>query len=123
LAFVHFKPYRNCTFKLNPPGLQERLERTAYNIEALRWRLRGPIGPVSLAKRLVLEEGEGAAFMISEVAMVLRSVDWAKSNEVLGQEPVAEEVEAVYSELEALASEHPAPDNLAKYVRESFAKG
>jgi len=103
-------------------GLQERLERTAYNIEALRWRLRGPIGPVALAKRLALEEGEGAAFMISEVAMVLRSVDWAKSNEVLGQEQVAEEIEAVYSELEELASEHPSPDNLAKYVRESFAK-
>lgn len=103
-------------------GLQVRLQRSVYNLEALRWRLHGPVGPVALAEGLAKEEGEGAAFMISEVAMVLRSVDWARANEQLGEKVVGQEVEEVFRTLQKLASEHPAPDNLAAYVRESFAR-
>jgi hypothetical protein len=104
-------------------GLQIRLQRPAYNLEALRWRLYGPVGPLALAERLAKEEGDGAAFMISEVAMVLKSVNWAKINELLGEEAVAREVEDVFARLEKLAKEHPAPTNLAAYVRKSFARG
>jgi hypothetical protein len=104
-------------------GLQARLQRPAYNLEALRWRLYGPVGPLALAERLGKEEGEGAAFMISEVAMVLRSVTWTKTNELLGSEAVEREIKDVFARLEKLAREHPAPANLAAYVRKSFARG
>jgi hypothetical protein len=44
------------------------------SLDALRWRLRGPIGPIALAKRLAAEDPDGAAFMIAEFATTLRGV-------------------------------------------------
>ena len=57
-------------------GMRERLQQPVAFLDALRWRLRGPIGPIALAKRLAAEDPEGAAFMIAEVATTLRGVAW-----------------------------------------------
>ena len=103
-------------------GLRYRLERPVSNIDALRWRLHGPVGPVALAKRLAENEGQGAAFMIAEVALTTRQVNWAAAESTLGTEAVAHEVKAVASQLRELAAAHPSPSNLRAYVQECFAE-
>ena len=103
-------------------GLRWRLERPAYDIEGLRWRLHGPIGPSALARKLAEEEGEGAGFMIAEVAMTLKISDWTQAEKVLGTKAVRAEVRRVIRELQGLADQSQAPPNLTDYVRESFAR-
>ena len=102
-------------------GLRQRLERPVYDLEALRWRLHGPIGPVALARRLADDEGEGAGFMIAEVAMTLQMTDWKRSEEFLGQATVRAEVAHTIDDLRALAEERQGPSNLADYVSKAFA--
>jgi hypothetical protein len=103
-------------------GLRQRLERPAYDIEGLRWRLHGPIGPAALARKLAEEEGEGAGFMIAEVAMTVKMADWLRAEEVLGTKAVRAEVRRVIKELQGLADRRQAPPNLTDYVRESFVR-
>ena len=43
-------------------GLGVRLGRPAFSLDALRWRLEGPVGPLALARRLCQEEPRAAAF-------------------------------------------------------------
>lgn len=102
-------------------GLRERLERPVYSADALRWRLHGPFGPVALARRLALEEGEGAAFMITEVALTVHALRMDAQGDVR-REDVRAEVQGVVKQLESLLEGHPAPDNLAAYVRKSFGE-
>lgn len=101
-------------------GLRERLERPAWSIEALRWRLHGPVGPLRLARQLAEGEGQGAAFMIAEVALTLKHTDFRVIEAALGRATVRAERDAVLRELEAQASACGAPDNLATYVRTCF---
>ena len=57
--------------------LRERLERPALAREAFEWRLRGPIGPITLAQALTAEAklpGE-AKFCLAELALALSRVD------------------------------------------------
>ena len=103
-------------------GLRQRLERPAYDIEGLRWRLHGPIGPSALARKLAEEEGEGAGFMIAEVAMTVKMTQWLRAEEILGTKDVRVEVRRVIKELQGLADRRQAPANLSDYVRESFAR-
>ncbi len=102
-------------------GLRARLERPAYHREALSWRLHGPVGPVALARKLAEQEGEGAAFMIAEVALAVHQADWSASNRRLGAEVVSSEVASVLKELSELAAQQPAPANLEAYVKETLA--
>src|SRR5205085_396423 len=59
--------------------LRKRLERPAYTPEALEWRLRGPLGPLALARatrdepRQQRAPGE-IAFLLAEIALALRRV-------------------------------------------------
>lgn len=103
-------------------GLRFRLERPASSLDALKWRLHGPVGPVALAQRLAENEEKGAAFMIAEVALTTRQVNWAAAETALGAEAVRTEVAAVVSQLQALAAAHPSPANLATYVEECFSE-
>ena len=66
-------------------GLRARLERPAHHLDALRWRLHGPVGPVQLARRLAENEREkeGAGFLIAEVALTVRRVNWASSERAI----------------------------------------
>lgn len=101
-------------------GLRLRLGRPAFTLDALRWRLRGPVGPLALARQLAEQEKEGAAFMIAEVALALHRVDWSEASGVLGSEVVHAELEEVLSELRALTEQYPPPKNLARYVADVF---
>ncbi len=102
-------------------GLRVRLERPAHHMKALCWRLHGPIGPVTLARQLAAQEGEGAAFMIAEVALTVHGVDWSASERLLGAGAVKREVDSVLRELSALAEKQSAPANLREYVKETLA--
>ena len=62
--------------------LQERLRPADASIDALHWRLHGPIGPLAIADGLVraaLEDetlpGE-AHFLLAELALTVAAVDW-----------------------------------------------
>lgn len=101
--------------------LRERLERPVHHLDALRWRLHGPVGPVTLAERLAEAEQDGAAFMITEVALTLRHVDWSQARRALGTREVDAEVARVEARLKELAVSRPAPTNLARYVAAHLA--
>jgi hypothetical protein len=83
-------------------------------MDALRWRLHGPVGPRCIAERLAKEEEEspsgrvarGAAFMIAEVALTVSRADWTRTKRILGEADVAAEVELVLSNLRELACKH-----------------
>ncbi len=66
-------------------GLKERLQRPLGSMDALEWRLRGPLGPVALAESLTKEaeggrllNGEGE-FLLGELALTVARVDWDKA--------------------------------------------
>jgi len=101
-------------------GLRERLERPAFTEDALAWRLHGPVGPLALARRLAESEGQGAAFMIAEVALTIRQAELRALEASLGREAVRRAVTEVLLQLEAMAAAHPSPPNLAHYVTECF---
>lgn len=103
-------------------GLKERLERPVMTLDGLRWRLHGPFGPVVLARRLAAEEGEGAAFMIAEVAATVRDAQIRTDEGVVPKAVVKDEKGAVMSTLRTLAAEREAPRNLKDYVNETFAE-
>lgn len=100
-------------------GMRTRLQQPMASLEALHWRLHGPIGPIALAKRLALDDPEGAAFMISEVATTLRAVAWQPCGS-LRLRDVEPEVDAALRNLYKLAVQAPAPASLVKYVVRSF---
>jgi hypothetical protein len=100
-------------------GMRERLQQPVASLDALRWRLRGPIGPIALAKRLADEDPEGAEFMIAEVATTLRGVAWRPLGSLRARE-IGPEVKEILRALHHLASQAPAPSSLAAYVTTSF---
>ncbi|MEW6743634.1 MAG: phospholipase D family protein [Planctomycetota bacterium] len=101
-------------------GLRARLERPAHQLEALRWRLHGPVGPLALARELMSKEPEVAQFLLAEIALMMRSADWSASARNLGGETIKTETEPIIAELRRLASEQRAPPNLASYVTRVF---
>lgn len=103
-------------------GMRERLERPAFTRDALVWRLHGPIGPLVMARKLAEQEGQGAAFMIAEVALTLKHADLSALERSLGEDFVRTSVADVQAKLAELAKAHPAPANLARYVGECLAE-
>lgn len=85
------------------------------------WRLRGPLGPLALATKLVDEEPSNAAFFLAEVALTVASAKLDPHGE-LRLEDARAMVADVISELEVLAGRHEAPANLAKYVARTFVE-
>jgi len=100
-------------------GMRERLQQPVGSKEALQWRLRGPIGPIALADRLAKEDPSGAAFMIAEVAATLRGVSWRPMGS-LSASLIKIHVNETVQRLCELATNAPAPTNLAEYVKASF---
>src|SRR5262249_44551048 len=56
--------------------LPERLEKTAVSMEALRWRIEGPVGPLALARAFVRDARTSAEarFFLAELALTLKRV-------------------------------------------------
>jgi hypothetical protein len=102
-------------------GLRERLEQPVCTTEALRWRLRGPLGALTLARRLAEEDPEGAAFMIAEVAATVHGVSWRPVGS-LDHTMLLSEVAAVLGELRRLSEGAPTSPGLRQFVEETFAE-
>lgn len=103
-------------------GLRERLERPAFHLDALRWRLHGPVGPLALARRLVEQEPDAAAFMLAEVALTVRRADWKHVEAGVGRDVCRAEVRQVVDQLREFAEALTPPPNLADYVGQALAE-
>jgi hypothetical protein len=112
-------------------GLQRRLERPITSVDTLDWRLTGPVGPLQLARGLVDEATSGllrpaeAAFLIAELALTVRRVDWASAAPKLELAEVQARIRAVHQELSGLCSRVDlrscaVVDGLPSYIREVF---
>jgi hypothetical protein len=108
-------------------SLRERLERPCAYLEALRWRLHGPVGPVHLAKALAKEArspGE-AAFLITEVALTVARSRLNGASSTLAPQTVDQARAEVIRQLQELIDDEglaeAAPD-LHAYVREAMAE-
>lgn len=109
--------------------LVQRLSRPVVHEDALLWRLRGPVGPLALARALqkaAQSPGE-ACFLLSEVALALRRVRVEKMAFGIPEETVKRAIEAVREEVAAMARErmesHDVPAALAEYVTKVLAVG
>jgi hypothetical protein len=102
-------------------GMRQRLEEPLLSIEALRWRLYGPVGPLTFAEKILKSEREAAAFIIAELAGTLRQVKW-RSVGGLTSQSVKAEVETVQAKLCDLARQTVVPANLAEYVDGIFGE-
>jgi hypothetical protein len=109
--------------------LVERLSRPVMHVEALRWRLAGPVGPVALAQALEREArspGE-AAFLLVEILLALRRIVIPRVAVGVPAEKVRAEVGAVRVQIEALlqgrlAQDGQVPPPLAAYVARALAE-
>lgn len=108
--------------------LVENLNRPVVHGDALEWRLRGPVGPVALARALVeaaRTPGE-AAFLLAEVALALRRVDVKKIAVGVRVKDVGGAVDAVRTDIDGLARRYLAdertPKRMADYVEKALAE-
>lgn len=117
-------------------AIEDRLKSPVASRDALRWRLFGPIGPVSIGRALARSDdavamsgaefvvpGE-AAFLIAELARSVHDVDWGSARQSLGRRVVNDLVDEALHELERLAAdlELPHGDVIGDYVARTFAE-
>jgi hypothetical protein len=100
-------------------GLQERLSRPVNSLDALEWRLSGPIGPLALADQLVKTEPDAAAFMIAEIAGVLR--DTTRSGAV-PIDTINERFRHTINALQYRANQGKSDPTLKAYVDNAFTE-
>jgi len=106
-------------------GMRRRLQQPVHSVEALRWRLHGPVGPLRLADRLATDMAgdPGAAFFIAELARTMRKdVDWDQAIQVLGHTAVRSELRSAMSFLREQARSCAANPELQRYVSEVFRR-
>jgi hypothetical protein len=85
--------------------LLARLSRPVPHRDALAWRLRGPVGPLALARALAAEArspGE-AAFLLADLTLALRRLDIRAMAGGGVEEEIRRQIETVQQEIEALA--------------------
>lgn len=109
-------------------GLRRRLERPLSSKEALNWRLNGPFGPVAIAESLVREaEDKGslsgeAAFLIAEIALTVRRVDWHPSPGGPSAKIRMSAVREVLDKLASMAADQSCDRAINSYVSEAFVE-
>jgi hypothetical protein len=104
--------------------LHARLERPVHSREALRWRLRGPVGPLALMRAIEREErpaGE-TAFLFAEIALTLNRVKPARAPGALSPRVVRDELRGAILELRDASAERlrDVPHDLRDYVERAF---
>jgi len=82
-------------------GLQNRLERPVATLEALQWRLYGPIGVTAVVRALEMhaESHDEFAFLLSELMLVLKRIRYESHEGVLNEADFADSMQQVLSEL------------------------
>lgn len=104
-------------------GLRERLERPVSHADVLRRRLFGSFGPVDLRTKLDAARDSGDlappehAFLVAEVALMLRRVRWNPSGPDVPPELCAELASEVVADLAPTACGDASID---RYVRRVF---
>ena len=115
---------RRISWALN--ALRKRLERPVVTMEFLRWRLRGPVGVLALAKALAQEATSDAekSFLISELALELSRAQPESMANCLSVKKHKNEIQKVIGELKSLipGDEFDGPENLKIYVETVFDK-
>ena len=115
---------RRISWALN--ALRKRLERPVVTMEFLRWRLRGPVGVLALAKALAQEATSDAekSFLISELALELSRAQPESMANCLSVKKHKNEIQQVIGELKSLipGDEFDGPENLKSYVETVFDK-
>jgi hypothetical protein len=111
-------------------GLRERVEKPAATLDAFRWRLEGPFGPLVIAEKLIEERRENRSvegeesFMLAEIALTLAGVDLEKASRFVPDQlgamrrALRETVRDLDSRCKALSDE----PGLDAYVRDAFAR-
>jgi hypothetical protein len=116
--------YRARRLSLALIGLRRRLERPASSLEAVQWRLFGPLGPIAIALAQMTEVKEGRAipgeadFVLAELALTLTRVRWSVPGDL--QKPTKELVEKVRTSLHALRDPGLKDAGLRRYVEDAF---
>jgi hypothetical protein len=102
--------------------LMETLNRPVVHRDALTWRLRGPVGPCALAKAIATESsspGE-AAFLLSEIVLVLQRIDTRKISVGISRKEVDGEISKVIEDLKTMISNRLAsgeiPQSMSTYI-------
>jgi hypothetical protein len=113
-------------------ALGRRLSRPLFNIEALDWRLDGPIGPRALADAWVRETDRGlllageAEFLLGELALTIARVDWVEAVGRCDFADVRVRVQVILAFLtscrEKVAGMTTSTGNLRSYVDAAFAE-
>jgi phosphatidylserine/phosphatidylglycerophosphate/cardiolipin synthase-like enzyme len=110
-------------------GLHPFLERPAPTIDALHWRLHGPVGPGALAKGFEESASEPdrlpgeAAFMLAELALTLKRIDWTTvASPGLSPAIVRREVKTLQSDIRDRAKALNPHGALGDYVTNAIGK-
>jgi hypothetical protein len=122
-AFLLQKTYR-ITAALG--GLRERLERPAMSIDAMEWRLRGPVG-VTAVKNAILKEAQSTdeqVFLLTELALELSRARLNTAPGCMSCEQVNGQIQDVMAELKSETMERikRSPQSLKDYVRSAFSE-
>ena len=82
-------------------GLQNRLERPVVTLEALSRRLYGPVGVMAVVHALEKHAGSNdeLVFLLSELMLVLKRIDYIEQEDVLPAEQFNAGIQQVLSEL------------------------
>lgn len=111
--------------------LQQRLGRPASTIEAVHWRLFGPVGPVALAQGITgaslsdtYVPGE-AQFFLAELDLTVAAVDWAAvAGDAIDLASVQDLVRRLHSGVETCLDALPPLEepSLSRYVADAVAE-
>jgi hypothetical protein len=103
-------------------NMVESIGRPVAHRDALLWRLRGPVGPLALARALAgaaRSPGE-ACFLLAEVVLALRRVDVRTVAVGLATKEVRAELDALKAEIDGLARPYlrdsGTPEPMVAYV-------
>lgn len=105
-------------------SLKERLERPFYTKESLHWRLRGPIGVLTLAQTIIKEgkSEDEKAYLIAEIVLELGRINHKEDARSLKREDVTEELRRIIREIKEtiLPSIQISDDLINAYVSKAF---
>jgi len=101
------------------------LERPFYTKESLNWRLRGPIGVLTLAQTIIREgkSEDEKAFLVAEILLELGRINPNEdAHRSLKREDVAEELRKIIREIKEtiLPSIQISDDLIKAYVLKAF---
>lgn len=123
-AFLLQKTYRVAAAL---SGLRERLERPAMSVDAIEWRLRGPIG-VTAVQKAILKEAQSTdeqVFLLTELALELSRAKPKTAPGCLSLEQVIDRINNMIAELKTQTMERlkTSPQALRDYVGSAFREG